>query len=448
MSAPLLLLVRIMKLIIFVLCLFVQLPALASRIEISLGDAVALPRQSATLTNPRAVKAIEKNGKLVLVGRALGTSKLKLRDSEMTVSVFSTTLIPAREKLLAWIQAKPHLSMETETKKILVRGKILRTKEWLELLSFKHLYGSKIELLPELGETMQDEIVRKINLDIKRRSLTGASAQRFGNTIKISSPSQDPQQQKVLRELEKAWDLEENSETTSTIVLKPLVEVEIVIAEVRKSFARGLGLKLPDSYQASILPTENFAAAGFKGSPIDVLLNAFVNEASGKVLANPKLLCRSGETAKFLAGGELPIKISNHRTHEVMWKQYGVLLQINPHADSNGGISTKIMTEISIIDEGHKVDGVPGMLTNRIETHFDVKGSKTIALSGLLRREIGNGSDGVALLSEIPILGELFKSRNYRESRSELVIFVTPKIISPDNPSTEVTLPSLWHEDD
>jgi len=164
-----------------------------------------------------------------------------------------------------------------------------------------------------------------------------------------------------------------------------------------------------------------------------------------KVLANPKLLCRSGEAAHFVAGGEIPIKIMNWKTSDVIWKRYGVILDITPVADLNQGISTKLVTEISLLDEAHTVDHIPGLLTNRIETHFDLRGSKTIALSGLIKSELGKGTTGLPLLSQIPILGELFKSKNYQDNRTELVVFVTPRVISPENPP-EANIPKFSDE--
>ena len=166
----------------------------------------------------------------------------------------------------------------------------------------------------------------------------------------------------------------------------------------------------------------------------------------GKVIANPKLLCRSGESAHFLAGGEIPIKLVGFKTSEVQWKKYGVILDITPLADIQRGISTKLVTEVSLLDEAHKIEGIPGLLTNRIETHFDIRGEKTIALSGLIKNEIGRGSQDTPLLSAIPLLGELFKSKEYKENKTELIIFVTPRVISPENPPP-VEVNGFWKQD-
>ena len=86
-------------------------------------------------------------------------------------------------------------------------------------------------------------------------------------------------------------------------------------------------------------------------------------------------------------------------------------------------------TEVSTLDFAHAVNGVPGLLVNRVSNQFNLKGSETIALSGLLQSEKGRNREGWPLLSRIPILGRLFSSQSYRRSESELIIFVTPKLI-------------------
>jgi pilus assembly protein CpaC len=140
-------------------------------------------------------------------------------------------------------------------------------------------------------------------------------------------------------------------------------------------------------------------------------------------------LCRSGKEAQFLAGGELPIKITAHKRQDVVWKKYGVLLKIKPVADFSGRMSIALETEVSTIDTSNTVDGLPGLLTNRIESHFDLKESRTIALSGLIKHQSGQSSQGLPGLSSVPILGSLFASREFRDDKTELVVFVTPEVV-------------------
>ena len=156
------------------------------------------------------------------------------------------------------------------------------------------------------------------------------------------------------------------------------------------------------------------------------------SDGAGKVLASPNLLCRSGKEAEFFAGGEFPIKVKSFGSQDVIWKRYGVILKVKPRADAQGQMSIAIQTEVSTLDQSVAVDGVPGILANRIESHFDLRRPRTIALSGLFKHETGNSTSGLPGLARIPILGKLFGSEDWMDHKTELVIFVTPEVLPPE----------------
>jgi pilus assembly protein CpaC len=119
----------------------------------------------------------------------------------------------------------------------------------------------------------------------------------------------------------------------------------------------------------------------------------------------------------------------NYKAQDVVWKRYGILLRVKPRADAAGRLSISLETEVSTLDKSMAVDGIPAILTNRVSSHFDLTKPQTIALSGLLKNEDGNSTEGVPLLSRLPIIGALFSSKDFRENRSELIIFVRPSIL-------------------
>ena len=151
-------------------------------------------------------------------------------------------------------------------------------------------------------------------------------------------------------------------------------------------------------------------------------------------MAEPKLVSRSGGQAEFLAGGEVPIPISNALgALNVTFRQFGIILKIAPIADAEGFISTTIEVEVSTIDPAIAVNGIPGFATRRTRTEMNVRQGQTMVLSGLFSSEESKTVAKLPGLGSIPILGELFKSRDFRNNRTDLVIFVTPYIIDPDH---------------
>lgn len=207
------------------------------------------------------------------------------------------------------------------------------------------------------------------------------------------------------------------------------VEVTVQITELSKSFLRKYGLTWPSQYQAQLVDLKNV-----RSSPtIDLALNAAEATGEAKILAAPKLVCRSGKESEFFAGGEFPVKVQNLRTSHLEWKRYGIGLKLKPQLDALGQLNLQVETEISSVDQALKVDDMPAVHISRVSTFFDLINNKTIALSGLLRSETSANSEGIPFLKSLPILGNLFSSRNFIEHKSEMVVFVTPRLINTES---------------
>ncbi len=120
-------------------------------------------------------------------------------------------------------------------------------------------------------------------------------------------------------------------------------------------------------------------------------------------------------------------------TRTVEWKTYGIILKLKPQKDHENRIRTQITAEISTVDHGSGGSDVPGFLTRRVTTNFSTPPGGTVMLSGLVKSEMAKDVAKVPLLGQIPVLGELFKSRNFRENQSELAIFITPSEVREDS---------------
>ena len=208
----------------------------------------------------------------------------------------------------------------------------------------------------------------------------------------------------------------------SKVEIEPMIEMQIHITELRRSGFRRFGIDWPSVYQATVLPQ-------FIGSQLEGTLNALEESGDSNTIAKPKVICRSGGEARFLAGGEIPIRTSGFRTKGVVWKTYGVYLNFKPIANKTGEIKIQLETEISSIDPGQTIDGIPAFFTNKMSSEFNLVSTKTIALSGLTTHFQGKSQQGILFLQHIPILGRLFSSKGYRNRKTELLILVTPKVI-------------------
>lgn len=189
---------------------------------------------------------------------------------------------------------------------------------------------------------------------------------------------------------------------------------------------------IPDSAGASALDS----GVGFFGiaTSISSQINLAVSSGDAIILASPTLSTRSGTAAEFLSGGEFPIPVPDGNGGiTIEFKEFGVMLNVTPELGRDGQIAAKVETEVSSIDQSVSVNGTPGLRSRKTTAEVSLRQGQTLAISGLVNQDIGNDVTKIKWLSDIPILGELFKSTNFRNSRSDLIIFITPYAYDADS---------------
>jgi pilus assembly protein CpaC len=185
----------------------------------------------------------------------------------------------------------------------------------------------------------------------------------------------------------------------------------------------------------SVLVNNAASALGYFGIATEITsrINFAVNSGNALILAEPRLSTRSGGEASFLAGGEFPIEISTINGTTIEFKEFGVGLKVRPEVDRNDNIRAYVETEISAIDRSVSIGDTPGLLTRKASTDISMRSGETLVMSGLINQEASKDVSGIKFLMDIPILGHLFRSKNFRDRKTELVIFVTPIIFNADS---------------
>lgn len=176
--------------------------------------------------------------------------------------------------------------------------------------------------------------------------------------------------------------------------------------------------------------------AGYFGvsAVLSSTIQAMATQGEAVVLAQPQLMARSGSTAEFLAGGEVPYSVTdNNGNTQTIFKPYGVSLFITPRIEKNGTVRSKINVEVSSVDASLNLAGGPALKTRRTSTEFNVQSGETLVLAGFISRDQVQNNDKVPGFGDTPILGALFKSRKFQNNESELAIFVRPVVVSADN---------------
>jgi len=173
-----------------------------------------------------------------------------------------------------------------------------------------------------------------------------------------------------------------------------------------------------------------------------------LGETIGQVttLANPNLTVLSGETASFLAGGEIPIVVSQGiGAVSVEYKQYGVSLSYTPTVLSDGRISLRVRPEVSqLTSVGSVTIGstvIQGLTTRRVETTAELGSGQSMVIGGLLQNDQNNQITKTPGLGDVPVLGTLFRSNAWQRNETELMIVITPYLVKPVN-ANDIVLPT------
>lgn len=248
------------------------------------------------------------------------------------------------------------------------------------------------------------------------------------------------------------------------------VMLEVRVAEMSKSIGKKMGVnfnwmtdntmglslldqitQLPeDGFPENALvvsPSVNAIFSYFSGSEMwTLLIDAMKEDGLIKILAKPTLISLSGQPAHFLAGGEFPVPVPDDDGIGVEWKEFGVRLNFTPTVLNDGVISMKVSPEVSEVDytTAMSISGyvVPGLTTRKASTRVELRDGQSFAIAGLLNNTVREKIHKFPVLGDIPILGALFRSSEFRKDETELVIVVTPHLVKPMNAASQQPLPT------
>ncbi len=252
----------------------------------------------------------------------------------------------------------------------------------------------------------------------------------------------------------------------------PQVQLKVRIAEVDRTKLSQFGINiLSGGKTTAVTQTQQFGAVGMRDDGalgLSDLLNIFVyshdidvgaiirdlaeNQVL-QVLAEPNITTLSGQTAHFLSGGEFPFPVIQGSSGgltsiTIQFRPFGVRLDFTPIVNPDHTIRLKVAPEVSALDYTNAVTisgyTIPAISTRRAETEIELQSGQSFAMSGLLDRRTTEKLGKMPGIGDIPILGELFKSRDINKSFTELVVIVTPVLVDPL--TTPVPVPPLPKE--
>jgi len=245
------------------------------------------------------------------------------------------------------------------------------------------------------------------------------------------------------------------------------VMLKVTVAEVTRSIIKQLGIDLTANlnYGTAVVNFNNsnpFTALGrplvssngtqtsFGGtSSVTATLRAMESAGVVRTLAEPNLTAISGESATFIAGGEFPVPagyscdpVSRVCTTQISFKKFGISLNFTPVVMTEGRISLRVMTEVSELSNDNSITltqalggnstnslTIPSIKTRRAETTLEIPSGGSMAMAGLIAEQTKQAINGLPGLSQLPVLGTLFRSRDYVNNQTELMVLVTPYVV-------------------
>lgn len=171
---------------------------------------------------------------------------------------------------------------------------------------------------------------------------------------------------------------------------------------------------------------------------VDAMIQALAVQNKLKVLSRPNITTMSGEEAEILIGGELPIPTTKDGEISIEWKSYGIKLKIKPQVDHENKITSKIEAEVSGIDNSVAIPTtagkIPGLISRKASTMLSVPDGQTMAIGGLMNSDESKIITKIPILGDIPVIGEFFKHTSTSKDKRELMILITPTIVTSNDP--------------
>ena len=186
-------------------------------------------------------------------------------------------------------------------------------------------------------------------------------------------------------------------------------------------------------------PRGSFGWLGSHISNMNASLQALVTEGKARILSRPSITTMSGQKANILIGGRIPIPTSaGDGQIAIDWREYGIRLNIEPVVDAENKITSKVHAEVSTLDYGHSVTendfSIPAIASREADAVINVRSGMTMAIGGLLNSQDGKTVTKIPLLGDIPIIGQFFRHTQKTRDNRELLILITPTLVSDDTP--------------
>ena len=375
------------------------------------GQVLRLPRAATSVfvANPEIADIQVKSGSLLYIyGRKVGQTSFYAVDDADNVIASKTVIVGlnlgALRRAIRQITGTEGVQAQQVEDMILLSGAVDNASMAQDVVKVatRYLPRAAVE-----GAAGTDQVALGQNYIINRLSYNGSN--QVNIRVRVAEVSR---------------------EATKTLGISSDVANPSLFGDVDMAFGFDSGVSFTGAASTASLGTT------WGATSLTTALDALVEDGMATILAEPNLTSLSGETANFLSGGEIPIPlVDTDGNVTVEFKEFGVRLAFTPTIVNGSRINLRVQPEVSALDDASAVSfsggTLPGLRTRKAETSIELGSGQSFAIAGLLQNDSAQNLSKFPGLGDIPVLGALFRSEQFRQNQSELVIIVTPYLVKP-----------------
>lgn len=403
-------------------------------IPLAIGEQKSIPVEAGvrfSVGNPEVIQVkptqVEGGGAILLIkGKSQGYSDVvfigaKDMKKSLAFRVFTKKQAAVAEDGKSILAPGSGLSFQPQGEGWILRGKARSMDDWNMAQAVVRQTRGRAEVLANLHPLERIRAESRIRRMLRAAGLREIGVKSAGNMVLLTGFARNLHEKEFAEALGRQVVSSLRSEVTVPFEGGARLRFQARIMEVLRNDSMQLGLNWSEGVPSALVVAKNFTKAGFS---LEAGLKLLEKRGKAKVLSQPQLLLNEKGIAELKVGGEIPIPTHSKNSSHVEWKPYGLTLRLELPGVSRDLARAKITVEISSLDASTGQDGIPGLRMSRMETQVDMELGKPVLLSGLTERRDSELQAGLPFLGRIPILGELFRSRDYQENRSELVILL------------------------
>jgi pilus assembly protein CpaC len=363
---------------------------------------------------------------LLVKGKAQGYSDLIVMEADGKQRTYAFRVVSKKQAALVTDHTRhfdqsPGLKVSPQGDGWVATGQAKSLDDWNRVRSLADRGKDKVDSFAGLHPMERLKAEARIQKLFRSAGLEHLSVRGAGNLVILEGDCRTQKEKELAEELAGEVFRGYRSHLRIPFEYGGRLRFRAKILEVMRTGAQSLGFDWAGAVPNALQVSKDFTKASFS---LAAGLKIMERRGQARVLSQPELLLNEKGIAELKAGGEIPIPTRSRNSASVQWKPYGFMLKLELPGMSRQSARAKVTVEISSLDPANGTEGIPGIRMSRMETMVDMEIGKPVLLSGLMEKRQNRNLSLLPGLGDIPLLGELFRSREFQENQSELVILL------------------------